>query len=166
MKELFIRYKWSILAYIIYAAFVPTFLDNGLELRHSDFWYGILICYFAIPLIIYTVFYVFKYYIKGKSKSTAKDAKTVPITKENESWTLMDFARQHGRMKVHRNSDGLLDICTFTDNDNKVTKAYIALYIKNYNVEDIQREKNELSIITLSSGAYCLCKKWETVNLI
>lgn len=167
MKNL-AKYKWVILVYIVYAAFILLWLDEGLDLRHQEFWYGIIICYFAVPLIIYTAYYLVRYKIFNKSAEGIANNIIITVTSQkgyDKSWTLMDFARQHGKMKVHHDDDGLLDICIFTNADGVETTAYVAAPIKRYSVEDIQREKEELSVITLDSGAYCLCKKWEVVRL-
>lgn len=166
----FRKYKWQILAYIIYAAFIPLWLDEGLDLRHQEFWYGIIICYFAVPLILYAGYYIIKYKVLGNTpkENVHNSIEIVEPPKEEKddgSQSLLDFAREHGKMKVHRNNDGLLDLCVFTDGKGMETKAYVTRSIKDYSVEDIQREKNVLSIITLDSGAYCLCKKWEIIDV-
>lgn len=172
-----IRYKWILSIYIIYAAFIPVWLDEGLDLRPNDqftkvkFWYGLIICYFAVPLIIYISYYIIKSKVFNNifknfiNNNSSIDIVFPPKEKDPEnSWSLIDFAKIHGKMKVHR-TDGLLDLCVFTNDKGIETKVYIAKSIKDYSVEDIQREKDYLSIITLDSDAYCLCKKWDIVLL-
>lgn len=159
------KYKWILIAYIIYAACVPLFLKNI-----HDFWSCLIIFYFAVPLALYAVYYGIKYKMGKASKTNAHNNIEIvePSEKEsddNDSWPLLDFVKEHGRMKVHRNDYGLLDLCVFINDEGLETKAYIEKSLGNYTVEDIQRERNELSIAILDSGSYCLCKKLETVKL-
>lgn len=167
MKTLLEKYKWQVLLYIIYASFVPVWLGNGLDLRHEDFWYGIIICYFAVPLIIYTIYYLIKYKVLGKPVDTDKkeEIKTVSPLGKGNSWSLIEFAKQHGNMRIYRNEEGFLYLCVFTNADGKVTRAGVDWNLRFYGAVEIQNEKEDLVIITLDSGKYCLCKKQEDVEL-
>lgn len=159
------RYKWVLIAYIIYAACMPLILAHD-----HYFGYYLIICYFAVPLVLYVIYYIIKYKMGKASKTNAHNNIEIvePPKKEsddNDSWPLLDFVKEHGRMKVHRNDYGLLDLCIFINDEGLETRAYVAKSLGNYTVEDIQRERNELSIAILDSGSYCLCKKLETVKL-
>lgn len=165
MKKLFQKYKWQILAYIVYAACMPGLLGGILEFRDEQFVNAILISYLVVPIAVYTIYYLIKHKRSSKPVKNATTVVTSTQEDDNNSWSLLDFARQHGRMKVHRNDDGLLDMCIFISADGTETTACVSKQIKGYTVEDIQREKEELSIVTLNSGAYCLCREWETVHL-
>lgn len=169
MKYL-IKYKWFLLAYIIYAAFIPLWLDEGLDLRHRDFWYGIIICYFAVPLIVYTVIFI----IKNLFESTAKVPTVTNVESEKKvdknSVPLLDFAKKHGQMKIFRHIDNIagdsyiLD-CMFVDSGGKETHVCVANNIKDYTPIDIIKAKENMSVILMPSGKWCLCLNWETVDL-
>lgn len=160
------KYKWVLIAYIIYAVLVPCLLPDKLSYNDSLFWVYLIICYSVFPLILYAGHYFIKYKKSGKASKEIEIVKP-PKGEKNKSgsWSLLEFAKEHGRMKVHRNNHGLLDMCAFVNDDGLETKVYVAKPLKDYSVEDIQKEEDELSIITLNSGVYCLCKKWEDVKL-
>lgn len=80
-----------------------------------------------------------------------------------KSWTLFDFARQHGKMQVgeftNKETGDVFKSCIFT-NTNDGTRTYVAFSsaMGELTPQEIARQKNELIVVQLESGKYSLCK--------
>lgn len=165
MKNLFLKYKWWILGYVLYMIVLGGMI--GSDNDGEDFVYGILIAYIGVPIVLYILYYVWWYKIleKPHKKEKAQNIIVVnPPQEDKESWPLIEFAKLHGKMKVHF-TQGQLDRCYFINEEGTITETYVDRAICQYKVEDIQRERENLSIITLESGDYCLCHPLGDVNL-
>ena len=98
------------------------------------------------------------------------------------SWSLLDFARSHGRMKVTNeftNSDTgeVFKSCAFIGTDGAVTLVGFSSNLDTINPnadskvisKQISAQKDELQVVQLESGNYKLCKSgadsWEDVDL-
>ena len=77
------------------------------------------------------------------------------------TWTLEEFSKAHGKMQ-------LLDVfgrCQFVG-AKTITTVYMSKETRNYTKQQIEQEKDNLFIKRFEdSGNYCLCKKWEDVEL-
>lgn len=99
-----------------------------------------------------------------------------------KSWSLIDFARSHGRMKVTNeltNSDTgeTFKSCAFIGTDGAVTLVGFSSNLDTINPnanskvisKQISAQKDELRVVQLESGNYKLCKpgadSWEDVDL-
>lgn len=173
IKNLFFKYKWWVLGYVLYMIVLGGIIYNandwGRSHHGTEIAYQLIIAYIGVPIALYVLYYIWQYKILKKPHKHEETRKQVieivdPPQEERASWPLMEFAKAHGRMKVHYTNEQL-DMCYFINEKEEVTKAYVAKAIKHYQVEDIEREKDNLSIITLESGAYCLCREWPVVNL-
>ena len=80
-----------------------------------------------------------------------------------KSWTLLDFARQHGKMQVgeftNKETGDVFKSCIFT-NTNDGTRTFVAFSpaMGELTPQEIVRQKNELIVVQLESGKYSLCK--------
>ena len=90
------------------------------------------------------------------------------------SWSLIDFARTHGKMKVtnelvNSNTNETFKSCAFVDSEGEVTLVGFSSNLGELTPAQIARQKNNLQVVELNSGNYKLCKSgadsWETVNL-
>lgn len=88
------------------------------------------------------------------------------------SWSLIAFAKTHGKMQVGKFSNGdtgeIFKSCIFTDSDN--TRTFVAFSSKmgELTPKEIAQQKDDLQVVQLESGNYKLCKKgesWEDVDL-
>lgn len=91
------------------------------------------------------------------------------------SWSLMAFAKTHGKMQVGKFSNGdtgeIFKSCIFTDSAN--TRTFVAFSSKmgELTPKEIAQQKDNLQVVQLESGNYKLCKKgesgesWEDVDL-
>lgn len=149
---------------------MPVFIDESLDLKHEEFWYGIIISCIAIPLMILSL-----YLLLFKKRTNTQEINTHEVTKENRydydnqtSWSLVDFAKLHGKMQIHVHTDAdlntsYLDLCKFTNEKGEETYAYISKVLKECTAKEIAERKDELSIHLMPSGKYCLCLEWVSV---
>lgn len=90
------------------------------------------------------------------------------------SWSLVAFARTHGKMKVGSfvNEEGIpFKSCIFVDaNDNKTFVGF-STKLGELSPSEIASRKDELQIVLTENGKYKLCKvgnpgeAWEDVDL-
>lgn len=79
------------------------------------------------------------------------------------SWTLLDFARQHGKMQVgefkNKDTGELFKSCIFTKPDDGA-RTFVAFSsaMGELTPKEIAAQKNELTVVQLESGNYSLCK--------
>ena len=90
------------------------------------------------------------------------------------SWSLIDFARTHGKMKVtnelvNSNTGETFKSCAFVDSEGAVTLVGFSSNLGELTPAQIANQKDNLQVVKLNSGSYKLCKSgadsWETVDL-
>lgn len=90
------------------------------------------------------------------------------------SWSLIDFARTHGKMKVtnelvNSNTGETFKSCAFVDSEGAVTLVGFSSNLGELTPAQIASQKDNLQVVELNSGSYKLCKSgadsWETVDL-
>lgn len=92
------------------------------------------------------------------------------------SWSLVAFARTHGKMKVgsfvNKDTGEAFKSCMFVDADNKVTKVVnFSSKLGELTPDRIAAQKDDLQVVQLESGSYKLCRKgqfadtWAEVDL-
>lgn len=90
------------------------------------------------------------------------------------SWSLMDFARSHGKMKVtgtltNSNTGETFKSCAFVDSEGAVTMVGFSSNLGELTPAQIANQKDDLQVVLLESGNYKLCKSsadsWSSVDL-
>lgn len=89
------------------------------------------------------------------------------------SWTLVAFARTHGKMKigsfVNKDTGEAFKSCMFVSEDNNVTAMVnFSSKLGELTPQQIASQKDDLQVVQLESGTYKLCKTgstWEDVDL-
>lgn len=91
------------------------------------------------------------------------------------SWSLISFAKAHGRMQVGEfsNSDTgeIFKSCIFTDPNDSTNKTFVAFSSKLgvLSPQEIKEQKDDLQVVELESGNFSLCKAgqnaWQDVDL-
>lgn len=89
------------------------------------------------------------------------------------SWSLISFAKTHGRMKVapfvNRETGECFKSCAFVSNTDEVTLVAFSSKLGELTPKQIAAQKNDLQVVQLESGTYKLCKAghdtWEDVDL-
>ena len=100
----------------------------------------------------------------------ATTATTVGI---KNSWSLISFARTHGRMKVapfvNTETNEHFKSCAFISSEGEVTLVAFSSNLGELTPKQIAAQKNDLQVVQLESGSYKLCKAghdtWEDVDL-
>ena len=89
------------------------------------------------------------------------------------SWSLISFAKTHGRMKVapfvNRETGECFKSCAFISNNDEVTLVAFSSKLGELTPAEIAAQKDDLQVVQLESGTYKLCKAghdtWEDVDL-
>src|SRR5574344_1570412 len=89
------------------------------------------------------------------------------------SWSLLSFARAHGRMKVapfvNKETGEAFKSCAFVDFDGSTTLVAFSSNLGELTPQQIAAQKDSLQVVELESGTYKLCKQgntsWEDVDL-
>ena len=89
------------------------------------------------------------------------------------SWSLLSFARAHGRMKVapfvNKETGEAFKSCAFVNSDNDVTLVAFSSNLGELTPQQIKEQKDSLQVVELESGTFKLCKQgnstWEDVDL-
>ena len=100
----------------------------------------------------------------------ATTATTVGI---KNSWSLISFARTHGRMKVapfvNKETGECFKSCAFLGSDGEVTLVAFSSKLGELTPKQIAAQKDDLQVVQLESGSFKLCKTghdtWEDVDL-
>ena len=78
------------------------------------------------------------------------------------SWSLISFAKTHGRMKVapfvNRETGECFKSCAFVSNADVVTLVAFSSKLGELTPAEIAAQKNDLQVVQLESGTYKLCK--------
>ena len=89
------------------------------------------------------------------------------------SWSLISFARAHGKMKVasfvNKETGEPFKSCAFVNSDNDVTLVAFSSNLGELTPQQIAAQKDSLQVVELESGSLKLCKQgnssWEDVDL-
>ena len=89
------------------------------------------------------------------------------------SWSLVAFARTHGKMKVgafvNKDTGEAFKSCMFVGADNNITAMVnFSSNLGELTPQQIASMKDDLQVVQLNSGTYKLCKAgstWEEVDL-
>ena len=102
----------------------------------------------------------------------ATTATTVGI---KNSWSLISFARSHGRMKVapfvNKETGECFKSCAFLGSDGEVTLVAFSSKLGELTPKQIAAQKDDLQVVQLESGSFKLCRAghghdtWEDVDL-
>lgn len=100
----------------------------------------------------------------------ATTATTVGI---KNSWSLISFAKTHGRMKVapfvNKETGEAFKSCAFLSSDGEVTLVAFSSKLGELTPAQIAAQKDDLQVVELESGSFKLCKagkdSWEDVDL-
>ena len=91
------------------------------------------------------------------------------------SWSLISFAKAHGRMKVapfvNKETGECFKSCAFLGSDGEVTLVAFSSKRGELTPAQIAAQKDDLQVVQLESGSFKLCKAghgqdtWEDVDL-
>lgn len=89
------------------------------------------------------------------------------------SWSLLSFARAHGKMKVapfvNKKTGEAFKSCAFVGSDGATTLVAFSSKLGELNPQQIAAQKDSLQVVELESGTFKLCKQgnssWEDVDL-
>lgn len=89
------------------------------------------------------------------------------------SWSLISFARTHGKMKVAPFVNGetgeCFKSCAFLNSDGEITLVAFSSKLGELTPKQIAAQNNDLQVVQLESGSFKLCKAghdtWEDVDL-
>ena len=89
------------------------------------------------------------------------------------SWSLITFAKKHGRMKVapfvNKETGECFKSCAFLDSEGEITLVAFSAKLGELTPAQIAAQKNNLQVVQLESGSFKLCKAghdtWEDVDL-
>ena len=89
------------------------------------------------------------------------------------SWSLISFAKSHGRMKVapfvNKETGEAFKSCAFLSSDGEVTLVAFSSNLGELTPKQIAEQKDDLQVVQLGSGSYKLCRAghdtWEDVDL-
>ena len=78
------------------------------------------------------------------------------------SWSLLSFARAHGKMKVapfvNRETGEAFKSCAFVDSDGATTLVAFSSNLGELTPQQISAQKDSLQVVEHESGTYKLCK--------
>ena len=100
----------------------------------------------------------------------ATTATTVGI---KNSWSLISFAKTHGRMKVapfvNKETGECFKSCAFLGSEGEITLVAFSSKLGELTPKQIAAQKDDLQVVQLESGSFKLCKAghdtWEDVDL-
>ena len=89
------------------------------------------------------------------------------------SWSLISFAKAHGRMKVapfvNKETGECFKSCAFLSSAGKITLVAFSSNLGELTPKQIAAQKDDLQVVELESGSFKLCKAghdtWEDVDL-
>lgn len=89
------------------------------------------------------------------------------------SWSLLSFAKYHGRMKVapfvNKETGECFKSCAFISNTGEITLVAFSSKLGELTPAEIAAQKDDLQVVQLESGSFKLCKAghdtWEDVDL-
>lgn len=161
------KFKWYIIGYVLYVTVVLYLGKEEYQWNRNEFWLLCLVWCVAIPLVVYTAMHVLRRFFFTREQP---ESECIVKAELEMSIPLVDFARTHGAMKINRHTDDLTGEirtteCLFVATDGTKTHVWVANNIKDYSAEDISTNKDNLYVMMMPSGKYCLCIPWEDVEL-
>ena len=89
------------------------------------------------------------------------------------SWSLISFAKSHGRMKVapfvNKETGEAFKSCAFLDSEGGITLVAFSSKLGELTPAQIAEQKDDLQVVQLESGSFKLCRAghdtWEDVDL-
>ena len=89
------------------------------------------------------------------------------------SWSLISFARAHGKMKVapfvNKETGEPFKSCAFVNSEGTTTLVAFSSNLGELTPQQIASQKDSLQVVELESGTFKLCKQgnnsWEDVDL-
>ena len=89
------------------------------------------------------------------------------------SWSLISFAKSHGKMKVapfvNKETGECFKSCAFLSSDGGITLVAFSSKLGELTPAQIAAQKDDLQVVELESGTYKLCRagkdSWEDVDL-
>ena len=91
------------------------------------------------------------------------------------SWSLISFAKTHGKMKVapfvNKETGECFKSCAFLDSEGEITLVAFSSKLGELTPAQIAAQKDDLQVVQLESGSFKLCKAghghdtWEDVDL-
>lgn len=89
------------------------------------------------------------------------------------SWSLVAFAKAHGRMKVapfiNKATGECFKSCAFLSSDGSITLVAFSSKLGELTPKEIAAQKDDLQVVQLESDTYKLCRAghdtWEDVDL-
>ena len=89
------------------------------------------------------------------------------------SWSLISFAKSHGKMKVatfvNKKTGEAFKSCAFLSSNGEITLVAFSSKLGKLTPKQIAAKKDDLQVVQLESGSYKLCKTghdtWEDVDL-
>ena len=89
------------------------------------------------------------------------------------SWSLISFAKSHGRMKVapfvNKETGEAFKSCAFLNSKGEITLVAFSSKLGELTSKQIAEQKDDLQVVQLESGSFKLCKAghgtWEDVDL-
>ena len=89
------------------------------------------------------------------------------------SWSLISFAKAHGRMKVapfvNHETKECFKSCAFLDSEGGITLVAFSSNLGELTPAQIAAQKDDLQVVQLESGSFKLCRAghdtWEDVDL-
>lgn len=100
-------------------------------------------------------------------------ANTVQNVGIKNSWSLISFARAHGKMKVapfvNKETGEAFKSCAFVDSDGATTLVAFSSKLGELTPQQISAMKDNLQVVQLETNTFKLCKagqnSWEDVDL-
>ena len=89
------------------------------------------------------------------------------------SWSLLSFARAHGKMKVapfvNKETGENFKSCAFVNSEGVTTLVAFSSNLGELTPQQIAAQKDSLQVVELETGTFKLCKQgvssWEDVDL-
>ena len=91
------------------------------------------------------------------------------------SWTLLSFAKTHGRMKVapfvNKDTGEAFKSCAFLSSEGEITLVALSSNLGELTTKQIAEQKDDLQVVQLKSGSFKLCRvghvqnTWKDVDL-
>ena len=89
------------------------------------------------------------------------------------SWSLISFAKSHGKMKVapfvNKETGECFKSCAFLSSDGGITLVAFSSKLGELTPAQIAAQKDDLQVVQLESGSFKLCRagkdSWEDVDL-
>jgi hypothetical protein len=109
--------------------------------------------------------------IKKMSKVDRKDLNSLKYTIASEpvgtTWPFEDFVRMHGEydaLVMADSRNGVLEYGIFGKSDKQIVVC-VSDVVKKYSEEEFEKNRQNLEVVVLDSGMYCVCPKWKDIPL-